>query len=224
MSAARASYFAFFWFPRLPADAEARAIKQADSTNLPNRRPQAPAVFLPHRHPDPPKEAHMSTKAAPPSDSLVPERRQNQPDRRPAHQEHHAAAAARAPDPLLPDRRHAGRDADRRHPRTRSAASCAARTTACWSIIGPCSIHDPLAALEYARRLKAEREPLRRHARDRDARLLREAAHHGRLEGPDQRPLPRRELPHRRGPAHRAASCCSRSTGSGCRRAASSST
>ena len=28
-------------------------------------------------------------------------------------------------------------------------------------IIGPCSIHDPVAALEYARRLKAERE---RHA------------------------------------------------------------
>src|SRR5512135_1721753 len=28
-------------------------------------------------------------------------------------------------------------------------------------IIGPCSIHDPAAALEYARRLKAERE---RHA------------------------------------------------------------
>ncbi|MDQ6684638.1 MAG: 3-deoxy-7-phosphoheptulonate synthase, partial [Pseudomonadota bacterium] len=28
-------------------------------------------------------------------------------------------------------------------------------------VIGPCSIHDPLAALEYARRLKAERE---RHA------------------------------------------------------------
>ena len=41
-------------------------------------------------------------------------------------------------------------------------------------------------------------------ARDRDARLLREAAHHGRLEGPDQRPVPRRELPHQRGPAHRA--------------------
>ena len=28
-------------------------------------------------------------------------------------------------------------------------------------VIGPCSIHDPTAALEYARRLKAERE---RHA------------------------------------------------------------
>ena len=53
-------------------------------------------------------------------------------------------------------------------------------------------------------KLKVERDQLRRHAGDRDARLLREAAHHGRLEGPDQRPLPRRQLPHRRGPAHRA--------------------
>ena len=46
---------------------------------------------------------------------------------------------------------------------------------------------------------------VRRHARDRHARVLREAAHHGRLEGAHQRPLPRPELPHRRGPAHGAA-------------------
>ena len=29
-------------------------------------------------------------------------------------------------------------------------------------VIGPCSIHDPAAALEYARKLKAEREKSRR--------------------------------------------------------------
>ena len=47
-------------------------------------------------------------------------------------------------------------------------------------------------------------EPSVGRARDRDARLLREAAHHGRLEGADQRSRPRRQLPHQRGPAHRA--------------------
>ena len=55
-------------------------------------------------------------------------------------------------------------------------------------VVGPCSIHDPTAALEYARRLlpvprEAGRRPL--HP---DAGLLREAAHDGRLEGADQRP------------------------------------
>ena len=44
----------------------------------------------------------------------------------------------------------------------------------------------------------------RRRPRDRDAGLLREAAHHRRLEGADQRPLPERQLPHQRGPARRA--------------------
>ena len=70
--------------------------------------------------------------------------------------------------------------------------------------MGPCSIHDPAAALEYARKLLRAARQVRRHARDRDARVLREAAHHGRLEGPDQRSVSRRELSHRRGPAHRA--------------------
>jgi 3-deoxy-7-phosphoheptulonate synthase len=42
-------------------------------------------------------------------------------------------------------------------------------------IMGPCSIHDPVAALEYARKLKAERERHAGHARDRDARVLRES-------------------------------------------------
>ena len=51
---------------------------------------------------------------------------------------------------------------------------------------------------------EAAARPIRRHAGDRDARVLRKAAHHRGLEGADQRPLPGRELPHRRGPAHRA--------------------
>jgi len=49
-------------------------------------------------------------------------------------------------------------------------------------IIGPCSIHDPAAAIEYARKLQA----LRTHYAGRHACVLREAAHHGGLEGPDQ--------------------------------------
>ena len=91
-----------------------------------------------------------------------------------------------------------------RHAPRDPPASCSGKDDRLLVVIGPCSIHDPAAALDYARRLKAAARAVRRHAGDRDARVLREAAHHGRLEGPDQRPLPGRELPHRRGPAHRA--------------------
>ncbi len=42
-----------------------------------------------------------------------------------------------------------------------------------------------------------------RPARDRDARLFREAAHHGGVEGPDQRSGPRWQLQHQQGPAPR---------------------
>ena len=70
-------------------------------------------------------------------------------------------------------------------------------------IMGPCSIHDPLAAVEYAKKLKVEARAPRRHARDRHAGLLREAAHDRRLEGAHQRSLPRREFPDRRRAAHR---------------------
>jgi 3-deoxy-7-phosphoheptulonate synthase len=62
----------------------------------------------------------------------------------------------------------------------------------------PCSIHDP--SRRWSTRASSRRRAQARgHAGDRDAGLLREAAHHRRLEGPDQRSLPRRELPHRRG-------------------------
>ena len=69
-------------------------------------------------------------------------------------------------------------------------------------VVGPCSIHDVQAALEYAGRLRRAAPP--RSSADlvhRDARLLREAAHHRRLEGAHQRPRPRRQLRHQPRPA-----------------------
>ena len=60
-------------------------------------------------------------------------------------------------------------------------------------IVGPCSIHDPDAALEYAgAAAPARAEALSDELAGGDAHLLREAAHHRRLEGADQRPAPRR--------------------------------
>ena len=67
-------------------------------------------------------------------------------------------------------------------------------------VVGPCSIHDPVAALDYAERLAAERARLG-DARNHHAGLFREAAHHGGLEGADQRSRSRRQLPDRQGPA-----------------------
>ena len=68
-------------------------------------------------------------------------------------------------------------------------------------VVGPCSIHDPVAAIDYASRLAELREQPLRPARDRDAGLFRKAAHHGWLEGPDQRSRPRWQLQHRQGTA-----------------------
>ena len=56
------------------------------------------------------------------------------------------------------------------------------------AVVGPCSIHDRDAAIEYAEKLaplaaKSERSHPRRHAC-----LFRETANDGRLEGPYQRP------------------------------------
>jgi 3-deoxy-7-phosphoheptulonate synthase len=65
-------------------------------------------------------------------------------------------AAAGAPDPLLPDRRHAGGSADR-GTRSNVRRIMAGDDDRLLVVIGPCSIHDPAAALEYARKLKAER-------------------------------------------------------------------
>ena len=53
------------------------------------------------------------------------------------------------------------------------------------------------------------RRPLRRRPDRPHARLLREAAHHGGVEGADQRPRSRRHLPHQRGPCAPPAGCSS---------------
>ncbi len=71
-------------------------------------------------------------------------------------------------------------------------------------VVGPCSIHDYDAAIDYATRLAALKRELAEHTDHRDARLFREAAHHGRLEGPHQRSAAGRQLSHQRGPAPRA--------------------
>ena len=68
-------------------------------------------------------------------------------------------------------------------------------------VVGPCSVHDPKAALEYARRLGEATRGAERPAAGRDAGLLREAADDDRLEGPDQRPAPRRLRRRQRRPA-----------------------
>ena len=72
-------------------------------------------------------------------------------------------------------------------------------------VVGPCSIHDYDAAIDYATRLAAVRRELADRSDRRDARLFRKAAHDRRLEGPHQRSAARRQLPHQRGPAPRAA-------------------
>ena len=91
-------------------------------------------------------------------------------------------------------------------------------------VVGPCSIHDHDAAIDYARRLKPLADALRRRADRGHARVLREAAHHGRLEGLHQRPAAGRQLPHQRRPAARAGAAAGRSTRWACPRAPSSST
>ena len=79
----------------------------------------------------------------------------------------------------------------------------AGRTTASLVVVGPCSIHDPAAALEYALPPPPAGRRAGAGSLHRDARLLREAAHHGGLEGAHQRPAPRRQLRHQRGIATR---------------------
>ena len=97
----------------------------------------------------------------------------------------------------------------------RSIASCTAWTTG-WSsssararstTVGP--------RCDYAARLKAERERFADRSRDRDARLLREAAHHRRLEGADQRPATSTAASTSTTACASRASCCWRSTTAG---------
>ena len=90
---------------------------------------------------------------------------------------------------------------------------------------GRALLHPRLAAArEYAGAPPGAARAARRRPGDGHARLLREAAHHRRLEGPDQRPATSTAASaSTRACAWRAA-CCSTSTSSACRRAASSST
>jgi 3-deoxy-7-phosphoheptulonate synthase len=78
--------------------------------------------------------------------------RENQPDRRRTHQGHHRAAPSRTPDPLLPHPRHPVESliTDTR----RNIPHHGGKDDRLLVVIGPCSIHDPAAALDYARRLK----------------------------------------------------------------------
>ena len=68
-------------------------------------------------------------------------------------------------------------------------------------VVGPCSIHDhaPGPRLRATPALAVRRVAGRPAGGD--ARVLREAAHHRRLEGLHQRPPPGWQLPHQRGPA-----------------------
>ncbi len=71
-------------------------------------------------------------------------------------------------------------------------------------IVGPCSIHDPEGALDYARRLAVLRTELAGEPGNSHARVLRKAAHDHRLEGTHQRSAHRRHLRHRNRLADRA--------------------
>ena len=125
-------------------------------------------------------------------------------DRRRADRQHRPAAAAGAPDPVLPDPGHAGRDADRRRRAGASRRSCSGRSDRLLVVIGPCSIHDPAAAVEYAGRLAAVRQ---QHADELEI-VMRVYFEKPRTtvgwKGLINDPVPERQLPHQRGPAHRA--------------------
>ncbi len=125
------------------------------------------------------------------------------PDRRHPDPRDHGARAAVAPAARIPGVG-AGRDDDVRGapgdppgaPRRRRPPARGRR-----SLLDPRSRRgDRLRAAARGAAARARRRPHRRHAR-----LLREAAHDRRLEGPDQRPLARRQLRHQRRPAARAA-------------------
>ena len=106
----------------------------------------------------------------------------------------------------------------------KSSTCCTARTPRLLVVVGPCSVHDPKAALDYAAPPRRRRRGAERPPADRDAGLLREAADDDRLEGPDQRPAPGRLRRRQRRPAHGPQAAARGPRRSGCRSAASSST
>ena len=66
-------------------------------------------------------------------------------------------------------------------------------------IVGPCSVHDPQAALDYAHRLAALKDELGEQLLI-VTRVLRKATYHRRVEGPNQRSGYRRQPQHQEGP------------------------
>lgn len=68
-------------------------------------------------------------------------------------------------------------------------------------IVGPCSVHDPAAALDYARRLAALKDELGGELLIVMARVFRKTAYDGRLERLDQRSRHRRQLQYQKRPA-----------------------
>ncbi len=91
-------------------------------------------------------------------------------------------------------------------------------------VIGPCSIHDPAAALDYARKLKSERE---RHAADLEV-VMRVYFEKPRTtvgwKGTDQRSGHGRQLPHQPRSARRARAAARDQHRRSCPPAASTST
>ena len=102
----------------------------------------------------------------------------------------------------------------RRPPRPRASRrrSSTAPTTGCSSSSGPAASTTPRRRSSTRRASPSRPRELERRPADRDARLLREAAHDDGLEGADQRPAPRRLRRRQRGPApgaRAAARACS---------------
>ena len=90
--------------------------------------------------------------------------------------------------------------------RTDVSAILSGRDSRLLVLVGPCSIHDTRAAREYALLLKSAISRVLRGPAHRHAGLLREAPNHDRMEGPDQRSLPRSIVQDQRWTAPGAAS------------------
>src|SRR6202007_2393176 len=146
---------------RFPADERrARKSKQTSRTSQ-NRRCQKPGgFFLPSRNSRHPKRTAMSTKAAPPSDTWHAnvEKTSRTDDERIKD-----ITVLPPPEHLIRFFPIRGTPVKSLTPGTRRAIHniMGGKDDRLLVVMGPCSIHDPAAALDYARRLAAER---RRHA------------------------------------------------------------
>ncbi len=109
-----------------------------------------------------------------------------------------------------------------RGPRAGRTRCSTARTTGCWSSSARAASTTSRRRCEYARRLAGRPSAAGDELLRGDARVLREAAHHDRLEGADQRPAPRRLRATSTPGCGSRGSCCSTSWRSASRSAASS--